>query len=378
MAAAITDDALAETSVGGLIVTNTVWTQVGSPYVVEDGIMVVNDATLTIEPGVEIRFQPGTRLEIAEGELRARGTADDMILFTKNETSPGPGWQQICFMNGAVDATFNGNGDYTEGSIIEYAVIEFAGTWWDYGAIHISSSSPFISRNIIRNNANGAIYARGAHNLRLSANEITHNSPSVADIIYLDNSDRVTLTNNRIRDNLTSSCWTGHAAVRLEYSDYFVAIGNRIVGNDAYGILFNGDSGYASLSLDPSNPNHLHGNAGYDIYVNQGRGGHSINDYGNVDARHVYWGTGDAACIASRICDFFDYTSMGIVFYEPWANLPGDADLDGDVDLEDFHILKTNFGTGTTWAEGDFDEDGDVDLDDFYILKINFGATGNR
>jgi len=53
----------------------------------------------------------------------------------------------------------------------------------------------------------------------------------------------------------------------------------------------------------------------------------------------------------------------------------GDADLDGDVDLDDFAILKINFGVGSGWAQGDFDVDGDVDLDDFAILKTNFGAS---
>ncbi|NLF29574.1 MAG: hypothetical protein GX591_01660 [Planctomycetes bacterium] len=56
---------------------------------------------------------------------------------------------------------------------------------------------------------------------------------------------------------------------------------------------------------------------------------------------------------------------------------PGDADDDGDVDLDDFVLLKNNFGipSGATCAMGDFDGDGDVDLDDFVLLKNNFGAT---
>ncbi len=55
--------------------------------------------------------------------------------------------------------------------------------------------------------------------------------------------------------------------------------------------------------------------------------------------------------------------------------VPGDADGDGDVDLDDFVILKNQFGTtsGATYAQGDFDGDGDVDLDDFVVLKQNFG-----
>jgi len=54
--------------------------------------------------------------------------------------------------------------------------------------------------------------------------------------------------------------------------------------------------------------------------------------------------------------------------------LQADFDLDGDVDLDDFVILKKGFATGTTHAEGDADRDGDVDLDDFVILKKEFAT----
>ncbi|MEM1011807.1 MAG: hypothetical protein AAGI46_06255, partial [Planctomycetota bacterium] len=42
----------------------------------------------------------------------------------------------------------------------------------------------------------------------------------------------------------------------------------------------------------------------------------------------------------------------------------GDADLDGDVDLADFGILRAGFGEAGTWVDADFDQDGDVDLAD--------------
>ncbi len=67
--------------------------------------------------------------------------------------------------------------------------------------------------------------------------------------------------------------------------------------------------------------------------------------------------------------------TMDFITGEPPA-LPGDADLDGDVDLDDFAILKCNFGTdGALWSEGDFNADWVVNLDDFGILKRNFGAA---
>lgn len=57
--------------------------------------------------------------------------------------------------------------------------------------------------------------------------------------------------------------------------------------------------------------------------------------------------------------------------------LPGDANLDGRVDLSDFGILKQHFGAGTQRSEGDFNGDGQVDLSDFGILKANFGSSAN-
>ena len=58
------------------------------------------------------------------------------------------------------------------------------------------------------------------------------------------------------------------------------------------------------------------------------------------------------------------------------ACTPGaDFNGDGNIDLDDFVILKNNFGTGTTKETGDANCDGAVDLDDFVILKNTFGAA---
>ncbi len=56
---------------------------------------------------------------------------------------------------------------------------------------------------------------------------------------------------------------------------------------------------------------------------------------------------------------------------------PGDVDLDGDVDFQDFLILQANYGTpsGALRTEGDLDFDQDVDFQDFLILQANYGTT---
>ncbi len=53
---------------------------------------------------------------------------------------------------------------------------------------------------------------------------------------------------------------------------------------------------------------------------------------------------------------------------------PGDANGDGEVDLTDFSILKTHFGSDGSWREGDFSGNGRIDLADFTLLKDRFGS----
>jgi autotransporter-associated beta strand protein len=55
----------------------------------------------------------------------------------------------------------------------------------------------------------------------------------------------------------------------------------------------------------------------------------------------------------------------------------GDANLDGQVNLDDFNRLAANFGTGSgaLWTQGDFDYDGIVNLNDFNKLAANFGLS---
>ncbi len=55
--------------------------------------------------------------------------------------------------------------------------------------------------------------------------------------------------------------------------------------------------------------------------------------------------------------------------------LPGDANFDDRVDLNDFGILKAHLGSGHWRDQGDFDRDFAVDLTDFGILKGNFGRS---
>jgi hypothetical protein len=85
---------------------------------VVESALVENGSTLTIEPGVKLRFQPGTFLEIGHrgSKVVAHGTSDKPIVFTSAASSPKKGdWVGL-----VLDDTIGE-------SVIENATIEYAG-----------------------------------------------------------------------------------------------------------------------------------------------------------------------------------------------------------------------------------------------------------
>jgi hypothetical protein len=85
----------AQTNVGGGIYSNTTWTLVGSPYIIVDTAVVFPAVTLTIEPGVLVKFEDNLYLEI-RGNLIASGTLSDSIIFTSSSALPHGGiWDGI-------------------------------------------------------------------------------------------------------------------------------------------------------------------------------------------------------------------------------------------------------------------------------------------
>ena len=75
----------------------------------------------------------------------------------------------------------------------------------------------------------------------------------------------------------------------------------------------------------------------------------------------------------------FDLTEDGVVDSADFTELivrgsflPGDADLDGDVDEVDFEAWNANkFTSGRTWQTGDFSGDGSTDVTDFNLWNAN-------
>jgi predicted outer membrane repeat protein len=72
------------------------WTQEGSPYLIEGNIKILDDSSLTIEPGVIIEFQGHFSLTVF-GSIFANGTSSDTIVFTTTQANQENGWHHMVF-----------------------------------------------------------------------------------------------------------------------------------------------------------------------------------------------------------------------------------------------------------------------------------------
>ena len=76
-----------------MLTSNTTWTLSGSPYVV-DLVQIDNNAVLTIEPGVIVKFTYGgagqaAQIDIISGAIIANGTETQPIIFTSYKDAIG-------------------------------------------------------------------------------------------------------------------------------------------------------------------------------------------------------------------------------------------------------------------------------------------------
>jgi parallel beta-helix repeat protein len=161
---------------------------------------------LTIAPGTTVTFAGGTLLEV-DGALVARGTPGAPITFTSAAASPAPGdWGHIQFNDSSTDATYD-TGSYTNGSIIQHAIIEYAGgaDVSNHGALRLSSASPLIDHVVIRDNQGFAITGSG-DNLRITNSTITENEHGFYISNILSGGD-VLISGNTITNNQHHGIW---------------------------------------------------------------------------------------------------------------------------------------------------------------------------
>lgn len=274
--------ALAETSVMGAITTDTVWSAENAPYVVDGNVLVQQGVTLTIEPGVEVLLAEGVAIQV-DGQLIARGTAEERIRFTSKE--PGTYWAYLSFEDSSVDALFDA-GAYVEGSILEFTDLEYGGnsTVSNNATVRIRSARPFFKDMSVSNGRSNGFYLESGNTLTTIMENVTVRENGIFGIetyspIQIDRSDisfngngfyggPATISNTIFVGNssgtysfasVTVSCSSGgfvnNRVVNNKgpisvscVSDGTGVVGNLFVNNSGSGLRLNGNVGHNVIS----------------------------------------------------------------------------------------------------------------------------------
>lgn len=294
--------AFAATDVTSDITSDTEWTLGGSPYVVsfsgndafsEHYITVPAGATLTIDPGVVVKFDAYNGLEV-NGTLRAIGTANNPIIFTSLEDDTAGG-------------DTNGDGSDTTPTDQQWMHLQFnAGSTgaFDHAAVRYGGAFILFAVNTGIQNSGGT--------LTVNHTTLTHNG--------LDglgqHGGHTTLSNSLISDQSIGIRMSGG---ELDISD------TRIYNNSMTGIDHYGDG---TLSVTHSEIDHngtgIGANAQGSIIVSDSSI-HDNNSFGvdnqseiTIDARNNWWGDANGPRQPVEGVEGQPVGVQGDVAYSPW------------------------------------------------------------
>lgn len=141
-----------------IIGADTTWRRADSPIDVTGYVTVAHGATLTVEPGVTVRFAANSGMTIA-GALQAVGTAADPVLFTGAVPTAGS-WQGLSF--------YGSNSPQATGTL-RYVAVEYGGFGAAGGSIYANSAQVTISDSTLRRSAGAGLVLW----LRASGSSIT-------------------------------------------------------------------------------------------------------------------------------------------------------------------------------------------------------------
>jgi parallel beta-helix repeat protein len=243
----ITVPAHSQVYVGGELTGNETYSPGNNPYIVTQDLIITQDVTLTVLPGVEMWFEYGTSL-IINGVLVAKGSADQKIKLLPKSQIPNAGqWNGLVFNN--AKSLLDSDSLYVSGSILSDVDISSASysVTLDHGTtlliekseiskcsfgIYINESGNNTIRNCDFKNCDfGLFFARGYPNAQ---NKIYRNSFSeCSDVGIFINSTSLQSNHNYIQDNRIMSCSIGLHIGNFSNNGaaYNMISGNSFTGN---------------------------------------------------------------------------------------------------------------------------------------------------
>jgi len=255
------------------------------------------------------------------------------ITFTAYQDKKPGSWGYILFTATSMPAELDDAGNYIKGSILEYSIIEYAGSIGDIGAavrvnasnllvdhstishsasrgISVVESGEAVIRNsTIRDNKGSGIYIFWCGSVTITDNAITGNTASnYGGGIYIYQSKSATITNNTITVNTAPKGAATYLGYNIKNFSRNIVVDNKASGTTNTSAIY-----IASLADQFKNNSIYDNKTDFDIYYAVGNGV-------DMDATGNYWGTTDVGEVGKRIYDFAFDVSKGFVNFVPFLN----------------------------------------------------------
>ncbi len=374
------------TVVSGYIYSDTIWTLANSPYIVTDDITVVPGVTLTIEPGVVVKFDGPFEL-VVDGYLNAQGTDTNNIVFTSNAATPAVGdWLGIKFRDTSPDY----------GSVLDWVTIMYS----DKG-IELEDSSQSMSHMSITNNNYGVHADTEGISFSIDNSDIYGNTHGIISSQYhID----ITVSNCNIFDNEYYGTWSdAHGSLLITNSNIYdnpygiyskgaSTISNSEIYQNGYGVHV--QTGHTTFSNCDIHDNeygvYVHGVGGYygsasvfdsDIYDNE-YGIYGYRDRGSLTIsgssinNNLYLGISSPGPLTITDSNIINNGGNGIEANKGgsihnsniYGNTPYDVKISSSFNL---NVDATHNWWGTTDAVQIESNIYDY-YDDYYLGKLNY------
>jgi hypothetical protein len=301
------------TSVAGTISTNTTWTVANSPYVVAGTVTVAAGATLTVEPGVVVKFNGQFQTMNVNGTLRAIGTTTSPITFTsyQDDTAAGD-------TNGDGTATAGAPGQWyhisfaSSTSQLQYVNMRYGGygSGQGYAPIYLwgSGYSLTVDHSTISNNHQSAVFVGSNATVTITNSRLSNNRYGI-----FVNTASATVDHTTISDNTSRGVWF-NLATSTPLPPATAITNSDISHNGGAGVYIGANGDYPLASMP-------HG-TGSNIYANN-NGGLQLDVVGypsfrraDVDWRGNYWGSNVYYWYDNSLCTGTSPYSPGHLAYQ--------------------------------------------------------------
>lgn len=331
-----------QTNVSGGIFSDQTWTELNSPYIVTGDIVVFQSKTLTIEPGVEIKFDGGFSLEV-RGTIISEGTELKPIKFTSNLSNKNAGdWNGLSVKN-----LLGGNGSF------EYCEFYYASSVMNVSCCDSSNSVSFenclfqYNISVLSGYTGGDMIVDNCTFLNntyciSSADKTITNSTFSNNTYGLHSTERISVYNSLFEDNETA-LYGGRGIIEG------CTIQNNITGVKAFfegftltsNIIINNGVGIELGSYDGYTPsvknNEICNNTSFNV---------KNNNSSTKDMTDNCWCTDSESEIELKLFDAYDDINYGLINYsiydEECINITSEVIKDITLSNNDYDT-KNNF-----------------------------------